>query len=498
MWKLTPPQLEATLASLVSVPSVAARLRGTLSGALGGYTNEAARLEMSAPHVATLFDVAREAAVAALGSGGAAAACRAATSVNDCAASLIADFGARAFRRPLSSEELERYQLFFTKELAASDPDTALSQVVRALLLSPNFQYRTELGTKAETDFDLSSFERAQILSYSLADAPPDAELSLAAAEGRLTTLTELKTQALRLLGSHATAPGLRRFFEEHFALASVRAVANRDVSFYPSFSADLMRDLASESEAFIAEVLWGDVEGKGKFSTLLNGRFSMLNERLAGLYGVEGVVGPELRRAAVPGAERAGLLTQGSFLARLANEAEGDVVKRGRFIREQLLCGAIPPPPANVNAVPPPPTGDVTQRERMAQHSADATCRGCHSLMDPLGFGFLHYDAVGAYQTLEAGKPVDASGTVPDASGAELAYVGAVELSGLLAVSPAAQACFSQKLYRYVGGRPPQASDGCAVAGAGARFQDSAGDVLELVAEIVVGEALSVRREAP
>jgi len=508
LWKLTPPQLDATLATLVTLPSVAPRLRGTLSGALGGYSNEAARLEMSAPHVATLFDVAREAAASALDSGGAVSACRAAMSSADCVAGLVADFGARAFRRPLTSEELLRYRSFFANELTASDPDTALSQLVRALLLSPHFQYRTELGTKAGDSFDLDSFdldsfdlegfERAQILSYSLADAPPDAELSSAAAQGRLSTHAQLKDQALRLLASRATATGLPRFFDEHFSLSTVRAVANRDANLYPRFSVELMGDFASESDAFIGEVLWGDVEGKRKLATLLAGGFSMLNERLAGLYGVPGVLGAELRRTTLPSAERAGLLTQGSFLARLANEAEGDVVKRGRFVREQLLCGAIPPPPANVNAIPPPPTGDVSQRERMAQHSADTTCVGCHQLMDPLGFGFLGYDALGAYQTVDAGKPIDQSGTVPDAMGAETPYVGAVELSQRLATAPAVQACFSQKLHRYVSGRAPQAADPCAASDAAARFEKSQGDVLELAADLVASEALATRREAP
>ncbi len=496
IWKLTPAQLEATLAKLVTLPSVATRLRGTLSGAFGGFSNEAARLEMSTPHVATLFEVAREAGAATLAPGGAFDACRNSASPADCAPGLIADLGARAFRRALSNEELARYQSFFAKELAASDAATALSQVLRALVLSPHFQYRTELGTKGAGDFELAGFERAQILSYSLTDAPPDAELTSTAAEGHLGTYDELKGQASRLLATRSSAPGLTRFFDEHFLLSTVKDVAKRDVTLYPGFSPDLMRDLSSESEAFVAEVLWGNVDGKAKLATLLTGGFSMLNERLASLYGIQGVTGLELRRTALAPGERAGLLTQGSFLARLASEAEGDVVKRGRFIREHLLCGAIPPPPANVNAVPPPPSGNVSQRERMVRHSADATCTSCHRLMDPLGFGFLNYDAIGGYRTQDVGKPIDASGTFPDATGGEQSYVGAVELSGLLASSSLAQGCFSKKLYRYVSGRAPEASDECVVTEAAEKFHASQGNILELAADLVARQALEKRRE--
>jgi len=209
---------------------------------------------------------------------------------------------------------------------------------------------------------------------------------------------------------------------------------------------------------------------------------------------GVSGVTGTQLRRVALDPKQRAGLLTQAGFMATFAKENDTDVVGRGKFVREMLLCQPLPPPPANVNAVPPPPDGKRTQRERMGQHSADVTCSGCHALMDPLGLAFERYDGIGKYRTTDVGQTLDTSGKLTGAEPEGAPFQDAVGLMGLLAKSPTVQKCFLETAFRYALGRAAASTDACALDRLGKRFAASGGDMIDLTVALTTDEAFFQR----
>jgi hypothetical protein len=172
--------------------------------------------------------------------------------------------------------------------------------------------------------------------------------------------------------------------------------------------------------------------------------------------------------------------------------------VARGKFVRELLLCQPLPPPPANVNAVPPPPDGMRTQRERLGQHSADMSCSGCHSLMDPLGLAFERYDGLGRYRTMDVGKALDTTGKLTGAQPEGAPFNDAVELMGLLAKSPEVGRCFVSTAFRYAQGRNPEGFDRCALERLGKRFDTSNGNMIDLAVALTSDEAFFLRAGTP
>jgi hypothetical protein len=491
IWKLTPAQLSRSLQQLLpGGDDIEQELAATLASSEAGFSNEAARLDMSELHVEALFETARRVAAKAAADPAALSGCLATGPISsECAASFVADFGARAFRRPLEPEEQQQHVSAFTERQAAHGDETALALTLRSFLLSPQFLYRTELGAPGAAKPQLTSHERASALSFLIGDGPPDAELMRAAGAGELDNSNGMVAQARRLLTAGG-AGGVLRFFTENFGTDRVR-FSIKDSALFPDFDESLADAMAAESERFIRAVLF---EEDARWSTLLTAEFSFLNERLAQHYGAGAVSGSELLRTPLPAGQRAGILTQASVLSFLARENDSDAVKRGKFVRETLLCQPLPPPPASVNAVPPPPDGVHTQRERLAQHSTDATCAGCHAQIDPLGFPFERYDGIGRYRTQDAGKTIDASGTLSGVSAGTLEFSDALQLAQLLSELPEARECIARHLHAYAFGRQRQAAYGCAPAAAVTSFEQSDGDLLETALAIVADPAFVER----
>ena len=194
----------------------------------------------------------------------------------------------------------------------------------------------------------------------------------------------------------------------------------------FPEWKDTLAAYLSSESDAFLQQVLWGE---DAKLSTLLTADFSMLNGPLASYYGVT-AAGPAgtFSKVKHKDGQRTGILTQAGHLSALAKNNDTDPVARGRFVREALLCQPLPPPPGNLAPVPPPPDCKTTGRDRLAEHSKDATCAGCHTLMDPLGLAFETYDGIGRFRTMDVGKTIDASGKLTGADPEGAAFSNALD----------------------------------------------------------------------
>jgi hypothetical protein len=191
-----------------------------------------------------------------------------------------------------------------------------------------------------------------------------------------------------------------------------------------------------------------------GTLTDLLSVSHSFVDERLAGLYGTDITAqetpdGDGVRRVEFDPDRRAGILTQPGLLATHASPTESSLVLRGKFIRERLLCGTIAPPPGDVDTDLPPPSPDLSPRERWEEHLTDPTCASCHLLMDPLGFAFEHYDAIGRWRDQIGPWNVDAAGelTGTDVDGP---FDGPVELSAKLARSQIAADCFVRQWMLY------------------------------------------------
>jgi hypothetical protein len=498
IWALTPDQFTRTVKTLLPGVAVSDGLATTLAQQ-DGFSNEAGRLDMTEPHVGQLLQTAWEVGAAAAADPAKLSPCLGQATVDvACVRAFVGDFATRAFRRDLAAAEIDALVTYFQKQQQAGDLRFAVQELMTAILTSPNFVYRTELGPENAAPgkpVTLTSFEKASALSYFLTDGPPDAALLAAARTQALETPAQIEAHARRLLASPQNAAGVLKMFHESFVLDEVSATV-KDPKAFPAWKDQLANDLAGEADAFLKQVLWS--EG-GKLQTLLTADFSMLNGRLATFYGVgDPAAGEAFKKTPWRAGERAGLLTQAGHTATFAKENDTDVVGRGKFIREVLLCQPLPPPPPTVNAVPPPPDGKSTQRQRMATHSADPSCAGCHTLMDPLGLAFERYDGIGKYRTMDVGQALDTSGKLNGAEPEGAPFKDAVELMSVLAKSPTVRECFVATAFRYAQGRAPGSLDRCALDKLGTRFAGSGGDMIDLAVALVTDESFFQRAANP
>jgi len=187
----------------------------------------------------------------------------------------------------------------------------------------------------------------------------------------------------------------------------------------------------------------------------------SFMNQALAQFYGVSGVSGTTLQQVQLDSTQRAGIVTQGAVMTVLAKPDRSSPVLRGRFVREQLLCQTIPPPPQNIVITPPSVMPGVSTRALFSMHATVEPCKGCHSLMDPIGFGFENYDGVGRWRTTDQGQTVDATGTLT-ASDVNGSFNGAVDLAHKLSQSREVSDCMAVEWFRYAMGRGETTQDAC------------------------------------
>ena len=422
--------------------------------------------------------------------------CDPATAGEDaCARDFIEDFGLRAWRRPLDASEVDGLFGLYASTKELDGFAASIELVVAAMLQSPFFLYRPELGRVAEGEggiVPLSGYEVATRLSYLLWDSMPDGELFTAAAAGDLTDPEGIAEQARRMLLDARAQGATRNFFRQYLGVLNIEEVG-KDETMFPQWSPATARKMRAEALAFVDHVLW---EGDGRFETLLTGSFTFVDEELAGIYGIEGVTGTELVRVELDPSQRAGILTMPGVLAMNSNSNQSSPVYRGKFVREQLLCQHLPNPPDDLVVVPPDPAPGLTTRERFDQHRTDPSCSGCHQLMDPLGFGFEKYDAIGLWRETENdGLAIDDSGEIIGSADVDGTFNGAVELADRLVGSAQARACFTTQWFRYGMGRAESPADDCALAEVYEAFEASDGNVIDTIVAITRTDAFRYRR---
>lgn len=380
--------------------------------------------------------------------------CEPAAPGDQCVQGFLEDFGRRAYRRPLTPDELTRWHQI-TVDLASPDAWEGLRLAVAGMLQSPNFLYRVELGEPDPGDPEgrlrFTSHEMASRLSFLLWNTTPDDTLLDAADAGELLTTEGLRAHAERMLADPRAGAAVQEFFAQYFDLGRLDGVA-RDPVAYPMFSSTLPSSMRTEVQLLVDDFVFRrDADIRGIFGT----RSTFVNEELAMLYGVEAPGASPIAFVPVElpaDGPRAGLLTLGAFLTMNAHETEPSPTLRGKYVRERVLCQSVQPPPDDVDTnIPESETGEhQTLRERLEAHADNPVCAGCHSFIDPPGFLFENFDSIGAYRTVDIeGYPVDAAG---DLDGEPLA--NATELGPKLAADPRVGRCVVTQLFRHAQGR--------------------------------------------
>ena len=414
-----------------------------------------------------------------------------------CVRNFIASFGRRAYRRPLTTEESQRLLDLYNATRMASDEATGVRGVVTAMLVSPNFLFRPEFGSSTSTLANakkLSSYEQATRLASFMWASIPDDQLLDAAAMNQLTTPAQIEAQARRMLNDPKARQAVSDFFDQWLGMEALDS-AVKDPAFFPGFDDELRAAMVQERRRFVSYVLW---EGDAKLETLLTANFSFVNAPLAKLYGVSG--GPAdsatFAKVALDPKQRAGVMTQAAMLAGFARPDESSPVKRGKWVRERMLCTDLPAPPAVVPQLPELKQG-VSNRERFAMHTNNPACAGCHVLVDGLGFGLENYDSLGAWRTMNQGVPVDASGSITSTTDIDGTFTGGPELANTLAMSEQVHNCAPTQVLRYAWGRRETPDDACSVAAVQKAFAASDGNLKELMVQLTLTDTFTNYRQA-
>ncbi|MEJ7734781.1 MAG: DUF1592 domain-containing protein [Polyangiaceae bacterium] len=441
------------------------------------------------------MDAAEELAAAAAANADDLLPCAVAQADDACIASFLADFGRRAFRRPLSDAEVADLQVLYDRGAKVGVED-GVRLVVQAALQSPFFLYHVEAGADPEGTSSpvraLDDWELASRLSYFLWDSMPDDELFEAAAAGQLVDPEARRAQALRMLDDDRAREAIGSFHLQWLRIDEL-GLLEKDSAVFPEFD-EAMRDaMRNETVRFADYVVR---QGDGKLDTLMTAPWSFIEGPLGGVYGVEiGADQDPDEPVDLDPAQRSGLLTQASVLAQHAHADQSSPVFRGVMVRESVLCQTLAPPPPDVANVPPEPDPDATTRERFAEHTSNPACATCHTLIDGIGFGFENYDGLGAFRTMENDIPVDASGEVVGSADVDGKFDGVVELAARLAKSDEVRACVNKQWFRFAFGRLETKDDQESMDAAYQRFGDTDWDVRELVLAIVDTDAFAWRR---
>lgn len=412
----------------------------------------------------------------------------------ECSAQFLSDFSARAYRRPATSDELTRLKTLFDAAENGWGEPKGVELTIRAVLQSPAFLYRPELGlppAKAATTTPLTGYEMASRLAYLFWDSMPDAALTAAAKNGELDSAEGVAEQARRLL-TDARAHAAVATFQSQWLRFEKMANLTKSAALFPSFSAKTAAALTDSAARYVDYLFWQ----RGTLDALLTDTKAYVSDELAPIYGVAKPGSTELELVDVDPTQRAGVLTQAGLLAGFAHETSDAPVLRGVFVMSRLLCDSPPPPPPNIPPAPEAKPGDapMTTRQRLQQTHVKAACVGCHDSIDGIGFGFSHYDAIGAWRDTDSGLPVDATGVLSRTLDVDGPFNGAVELGGKLAKSAQVKACVAQQWYRYALGITAEDVDGCALKSTIEHFNASGNDLRELLIALVSSDAFRRR----
>lgn len=386
------------------------------------------------------------------------------------ASCFIQDFGKRAYRRPLSTTE--------RNELAAVHSEHGDIGLMSAILSSPSMLYRSEVGEiNSDGYFELTDYEVAAMLSYTYWATTPDSQLMALADAGQLSTPEQISAQVSSMLQDPRAEVAFERFILGWLDL-------DKDIK-TTELSDSLKADMKSETLEFVKRTVFSG----GNFDDLLTADYSYMTQQLAAHYGLTWPGGSGWQQVHYAGvnSERRGILGHAGILSIQSASEKTHPVKRGLFVRRNLMCQDFPPPPLGA-ALKPQEDPSLTVRERFEAAHLQDSCDACHQYIDGIGFGLENYNNVGLYVTTETTddgsvKPINAAGYIGSLNSAEtflsesepvISYQGVDELSGLIAGSTNAKACYARQWYRYTRGQREQSEDSCTLQVFAETFKDS------------------------
>lgn len=408
---------------------------------------------------------------------------------DDCVRSFVQNQGARFYRRPLTTQEQDEYLTLIEKTgKALADPWQGLRFATVAWLQSPHLLYLVEQGEPDPERPDrlrLSGPELATRLSYLLWNTAPDAELQRAAQSGELLSEEGLLKQTRRLLAAPKAEPFTDQFFGEFLYLDRLDTVSKNAMQF-PEWTPQLASAMRGEVLRLLRELAQsGDHDMRELFDT----RTTFVNSDLAGHYGLPAELTPPpgtWKQIELPSTMQPGLLGRAGLLSLFAHATVTSPTLRGKFIRQQLLCQDIPPPPPGVavNLEAEPSGTPKTMREKLAKHRDAPGCEGCHRLMDPIGLSLEHFGPTGKYRAQDNGLPIDPSGELDGQP-----FADSFELASVLRQSPRIAECMTRQLYRYATAHLELRSEQEQILILGRKFAQTGFRFPQLVESLVLSE---------
>ncbi len=407
----------------------------------------------------------------------------------------IRSMGGRAHRRQLDSDEVEQY-LAVWRAGASAYPElpertARVRLVLEAMLQSPHFIYRVIHGqVGADGNIELDAAELAARLAFALWNTMPNDDLLRRASLGELDDPSRVREVAARMLGDERARGVLLSFHAQLLERDRLSRIAPSKDSF-PDVSEDFAAHAARESDLFLDYQVW---ERSAGYSDLLRSNETFVNADLAKIYGIDGSFGESFSKVSLDPERRSGLLTQVAFLASHATSRDPDPIHRGVFVARRLLCQNLTAPG---NLPPLPPANGRTNRQAVEAHTevAGSGCAVCHRrTINPLGFPFEGYDAVGRERSTDNGLPVDTQAT-PTIDAVQKPVRDGVELSALLAESGSAHACYVRQWLEFAYGRPATRADAALIERVGERSRLGQLSIREILIELVSAPEFRVQR---
>ncbi len=460
------------LFSLSSVPTV------TLpeDGQVDGFNNNAESLHFDTDIFPLYYDAAETVITQAFTENKAAVMICAETT-SACTARILQNIGDRAYHRPMKQDEIDAAVKVATDAASRGEiREMQLKIALQAILVSPNFLFKAIFNSNpdnATSVANLSDYELATRLSYFLWSSLPDTELLAAAKAGRLQDLSELRSQTLRMLKSVKASALVENFAAQWLRLKDL-AFVSPDPATYPTFNDQVKADMATETKMFFANILNVDLPA----TELMTARYSFLNSGLAKIYHLSGVSGSSFVKADLSplGTDRKGLLTQPGILALNADPKEASIVRRGKWVLENLLCDMPPPPPQDFML----PGGELTKSAARLENKA---CAGCHMSMDNLGKGLFGFNPIGEVRKTDStGVAISTLGQLP--SGQVFNTPG--ELADVIAKDPRYRACLARKMTTYALAREVRNYNLCEVYSVAETTVDENKPLSELILGVV------------
>ena len=380
-----------------------------------------------------------------------------------CARDILSTLARRAYRRPLTDEDLGILMDFYRSGRSEGDFEAGIATALERVLVGPEFLFRIESDPEQaapEGTYPISDIELASRLSFFLWSSLPDDQLLDLAEQERLQDPQVLEQQVRRLLADPRSRALVTNFGGQWLHLRNLDSV-RPDPTVFPYFDDNLRQALRLETELFLESLLRED----RSVLDILNADHTFVNERLARHYGIPDIYGSHFRRVELDQEERRGLMGKGSLLTVTSYANRTSPVLRGKWVLDHILGTPPAPPPPNIpDLVEESEDGQaLSMRQAMEQHRANPVCATCHSQMDPLGFALENFDGTGTWRTVDAGSPIDPSGILPDGT----PFKGPVGLQNvLLAKSGEFMVTTTEKLLTYALGRGLEYYDGPAVRG--------------------------------